>query len=48
VGGLHDQLRWVGFEVDPIFVIGYGLDYAENYRTLPFVAELKEEAYIKK
>jgi len=48
VVGLHEKIKWVGFEVEPIFVIGYGLDYAENYRTLPFVAELKEEAYKSK
>ncbi len=41
-------LKFIGFEVDPIFVVGYGLDYAENYRTLPFVGELKEEVYKKK
>jgi len=37
----------VGFDVEPIFVVGYGLDYAEKYRTLPYIAELKEEAYKK-
>jgi len=47
VPGLHEQLKFIGFEVEPIFVIGYGLDFAENYRTLPFVGELKEEAYKK-
>lgn len=41
------ELKWVGFEVDPIFVVGYGLDYAEKFRTLPFVCELKEEIYKK-
>jgi hypoxanthine phosphoribosyltransferase len=42
------RLKWVGFQVDPMFVVGYGLDYAEKFRTLPFVGELKEEIYMKK
>jgi hypoxanthine phosphoribosyltransferase len=32
--------RYVGFEIPDRFVIGYGLDYAERYRNLPFVAAL--------
>ena len=36
---------WVGFEVPNEFVIGYGLDYAEVYRNLPFVGVLKEGVY---
>jgi len=47
VPGLHKQLKWIGFEVEPIFVVGYGLDYAERFRTLPYVGELKEEVYKK-
>jgi hypoxanthine phosphoribosyltransferase len=39
------RLKWVCFQVEPVFVVGYGLDYAERYRTLGFVGELKEEAY---
>jgi len=35
-------LRYVGFEIPDEFVIGYGLDHAERYRNLPFVATLKE------
>ena len=38
-------VRYVGFDIPPDFVVGYGLDYAENYRTLPFVAVLKPEVY---
>jgi hypoxanthine phosphoribosyltransferase len=34
--------RYVGFEIPNRFVIGYGLDYAERYRSLPFVAVLDE------
>lgn len=35
----------VGFEVPDEFVVGYGLDYAENFRNLPFVGVLKPEVY---
>ena len=36
----HDpDLRYVGFRIPPVFVIGYGLDVEERYRNLPFVAE---------
>ena len=34
-----------GFLIPDEFVVGYGLDYAEQYRNLPFVAALKEEVY---
>ncbi|MCZ7535361.1 MAG: hypoxanthine phosphoribosyltransferase [Acidimicrobiia bacterium] len=33
------DLRYVGFRIPPAFVIGYGLDAAERYRNLPYVAE---------
>jgi hypoxanthine phosphoribosyltransferase len=36
------QTRYVGFEIPNRFAIGYGLDHAERYRNLPFVAALKE------
>jgi len=36
----HDpDLRYVGFRIPPAFVVGYGLDAAERYRNLPYVAE---------
>ena len=35
--------RYVGFEIPNRFVIGYGLDFAERYRNLPFVGVLREE-----
>ncbi|MCS6801413.1 MAG: hypoxanthine phosphoribosyltransferase [Chloroflexota bacterium] len=34
-------LDYTGFLIPNRFVVGYGLDYAENYRNLPFVAELR-------
>jgi hypoxanthine phosphoribosyltransferase len=36
-------IRYVGFEIPNRFAIGYGLDYAERYRNLPFVAVLQED-----
>ncbi len=38
-------VRYVGFDIPPAFVVGYGLDYSEKYRTLPFVAELDPKVY---
>lgn len=38
-------VRYEGFEVPDEFVVGYGLDYAEYYRNLPFIGVLKEEIY---
>jgi hypoxanthine phosphoribosyltransferase len=36
------ETRYVGFEIPDRFAIGYGLDHAERYRNLPYVAALKE------
>jgi hypoxanthine phosphoribosyltransferase len=38
-------VRYQGFEVPNLFVVGYGLDYAELYRNLPYVGTLKPEVY---
>ncbi|UCH77924.1 MAG: hypoxanthine phosphoribosyltransferase [Candidatus Coatesbacteria bacterium] len=37
-------LRYVGFEVGDVFVVGYGLDYAGKFRNLPEIAALKQVA----
>lgn len=37
-------LDYIGFELDNRFVVGYGLDYQERYRHLPYIATLKREA----
>lgn len=38
---------YVGFTIPDAFVVGYGLDYDEKYRNLPYVGILKPEAYSK-
>ena len=37
------QIEYVGFEIPNAFVVGYGLDYAERYRNLPYIAILQPE-----
>ncbi len=39
------DVRYVGFDIPTEFVVGYGLDYAERYRDLPFVGLLAERMY---
>lgn len=36
---------YVGAEIEDLFVVGYGLDYAERYRDLPYIGVLKSEVY---
>jgi hypoxanthine phosphoribosyltransferase len=40
-------VKYVGFDIDNEFVVGYGLDYAEHYRELPYVGVLKSEVYAR-
>lgn len=37
--------KYMGFTVPDYFLVGYGLDYAEKYRNLPYIGILKEEIY---
>ena len=39
------DVRYTGFDIPPEFVVGYGLDYAERYRALPFVGTLAAHVY---
>ncbi|MFB9777922.1 hypoxanthine phosphoribosyltransferase [Brevibacterium otitidis] len=39
------DVKYVGFDVPNEFVIGYGLDYAEKYRNVPFIATLAPHVY---
>ncbi|MHB1064774.1 MAG: hypoxanthine phosphoribosyltransferase [Georgenia sp.] len=39
------DVRYVGFDIPPEFVVGYGLDFAEKYRNLPFVGTLAPHVY---
>lgn len=42
---LDVALDYVGFELPDVWVVGYGLDYADTHRTLPYIAALKKEVY---
>ena len=39
------DIDYAGFECPDEFVVGYGMDFDEEYRTLPFVGVLKKSAY---
>ena len=43
--GITLKAEYAGFEVGNEFVVGYGLDYAEKYRNLPYIGILKPEVY---
>ena len=45
--GINLVPDWVGFTIPNEFVVGYGLDFNEHYRNLPYVGVLKPEAYEK-
>jgi hypoxanthine phosphoribosyltransferase len=38
-------VRYLGFDIPNVFVVGYGLDYAQRYRQLPYVGTLRPEVY---
>lgn len=39
------EVKYVGFEIPPDFVVGYGLDFDEKYRNLPFIGVLAKHMY---
>ncbi len=39
------DVQYVGFDIPDEFIVGYGIDYAEKYRNLPYIATLKPEVY---
>ena len=43
--GITLKPDWIGFTIPNEFVVGYGLDFNEHYRNLPYVGVLKPEAY---
>ena len=45
--GVTLQPEYVGFTIPNAFVVGYGLDYNEHYRNLPYIGILKPEIYEK-
>ena len=44
--GIDLKCEWTGFVIPNEFVVGYGLDFNEHYRNLPYVGVLKPEAYL--
>ena len=41
------SVKYIGFQIPDEFIVGYGIDYAELYRNLPYIATLKETVYQK-
>ena len=39
------EVEYTGFECADEFVVGYGLDFAQRYRNLPYIGILKREVY---
>ena len=39
------EAKYVGFDIPNAFIVGFGLDFNEKYRNLPYVGILKEECY---
>jgi len=40
-------VRYIGFDIPNEFVVGYGLDYAERYRELPYIGVLRPVVYAR-
>ncbi|MBN1231526.1 MAG: hypoxanthine phosphoribosyltransferase [Anaerolineales bacterium] len=38
---VETKVKYVGFDIPDVWVVGYGLDFSEKYRTLPYIAELE-------
>ena len=38
-------VKYKGFDIPSVFMVGYGLDYSERYRELPYVGTLRPEVY---
>lgn len=41
----HVPIDYLGFTIPDVWVVGYGLDYADRHRTLPYIGALKPEVY---
>lgn len=41
--GVDFPVDYLGFDIPDVWVVGYGLDFADRHRTLPYIAELKRE-----
>ena len=41
------SVDYIGFDIPDKFVVGYGLDYGEKYRNIPFIGVLKPELYVE-
>ena len=42
---VETPVKYLGFEIPDVWVVGYGLNYADTHRTLPYIAELRQEVY---
>lgn len=40
------DVKYIGFKIPDEFIVGYGIDYAERYRNLPYIATLKPVVYM--
>ncbi|HEX9032481.1 MAG TPA: hypoxanthine phosphoribosyltransferase, partial [Streptosporangiaceae bacterium] len=38
-------VRFLGFDIPPVFIVGYGMDYAQRYRNLPYIATMIEQPF---